>query len=82
MSSPPELHRSRVATWRAATATACWATRIKSVGVDQLHSYLMTGQQEATLEAYGSDIIPKFASVAACCDYLEPASRSAESNSW
>jgi probable F420-dependent oxidoreductase len=38
---------------------------LESVGVDQFNIYLMTGQQEATLEAYGSDIIPKFASVAA-----------------
>jgi hypothetical protein len=38
---------------------------LESVGVDQFNIYLMTGQQEATLEAYGSDVIPKFASVAA-----------------
>src|SRR5918994_2240432 len=38
---------------------------LESVGVDQFNIYLMTGQQEATLEAYGKDIIPKFASVAA-----------------
>ena len=38
---------------------------LESVGVDQFNIYLMTGRQEATLAAYGSDIIPKFASVAA-----------------
>ena len=38
---------------------------LESVGVDQFNIYLMTGQQEATLEAYGRDIIPKFAGVAA-----------------
>ena len=38
---------------------------LESVGVDQFNIYLMTGQQEATLEAYGKDIIPKFAGVAA-----------------
>ena len=41
------------------------SSELESVGVDQFNIYLMTGQQEATLEAYGSDIIPKFASVAA-----------------
>jgi hypothetical protein len=34
---------------------------LESVGVDQFNIYLMTGQQEATLEAYGKDIIPMFA---------------------
>ncbi len=38
---------------------------LESVGVDQFNIYLMTQGQEQTLEAYGSQIIPQFASVAA-----------------
>jgi probable F420-dependent oxidoreductase len=38
---------------------------LESVGVDQFNIYLMTGQQEETLAAYGDQIIPKFSAVAA-----------------
>jgi probable F420-dependent oxidoreductase len=38
---------------------------LESVGVDQFNIYLMTHSQEETLEAYGRDIIPRFAKVAA-----------------
>jgi probable F420-dependent oxidoreductase len=38
---------------------------LESVGVDQFNIYLMTHSQEETLAAYGSEIIPKFAGVAA-----------------
>jgi probable F420-dependent oxidoreductase len=38
---------------------------LESIGVDQFNIYLMTEGQEETLEAYGRDIIPGFASVAA-----------------
>src|SRR5919206_2995589 len=38
---------------------------LEAVGVDQFNVYLMTHSQEETLEAYGRDIIPKFARVAA-----------------
>jgi alkanesulfonate monooxygenase SsuD/methylene tetrahydromethanopterin reductase-like flavin-dependent oxidoreductase (luciferase family) len=38
---------------------------LESIGVDQFNIYLMTHGQEETLEAYGKDIIPKFAAVAA-----------------
>ena len=38
---------------------------LESVGVDQFNIYLMTHSQEATLEAYGRDILPQFAGVAA-----------------
>jgi probable F420-dependent oxidoreductase len=38
---------------------------LESIGVDQFNIYLMTHGQEETLEAYGKDIIPKFAGVAA-----------------
>jgi probable F420-dependent oxidoreductase len=38
---------------------------LESIGVDQFNIYLMTHGQEGTLEAYGKDIIPKFAGVAA-----------------
>jgi probable F420-dependent oxidoreductase len=38
---------------------------LESVGVDQFNVYLMTHSQEETLEAYGSEIIPQFARVAA-----------------
>jgi probable F420-dependent oxidoreductase len=38
---------------------------LESIGVDQFNIYLMTHGQEATLEAYGKDIIPKFAGVTA-----------------
>src|SRR5437773_6304016 len=38
---------------------------LESIGVDQFNIYLMTKGQEATLEAYGDDIIPQFSSVAA-----------------
>ena len=38
---------------------------LESVGVDQFNIYLMTHSQEETLEAYGKEIIPRFARVAA-----------------
>jgi probable F420-dependent oxidoreductase len=38
---------------------------LESVGVDQFNIYLMTEGQEATLAAYGRDIIPGFAKAAA-----------------
>ena len=38
---------------------------LEAVGVDQFNIYLMTHGQEQTLESYGRDIIPQFASVAA-----------------
>ncbi len=38
---------------------------LESIGVDQFNIYLMTERQEQTLEAYGSEVIPQFASVAA-----------------
>ncbi len=38
---------------------------LESVGVDQFNIYLMTEGQKETLETYGRDILPKFASVAA-----------------
>jgi probable F420-dependent oxidoreductase len=38
---------------------------LESVGVDQFNIYLMTQGQEETLRAYGDDIIPAFAGVAA-----------------
>jgi probable F420-dependent oxidoreductase len=38
---------------------------LESVGVDQFNIYLMTEGQEETLAAYGDQIIPKFAGVAA-----------------
>jgi probable F420-dependent oxidoreductase len=37
--------------------------RLESIGVDQFNIYLMTHGQEATLNAYGQDIIPRFAEV-------------------
>src|SRR3954451_10673358 len=36
---------------------------LESIGVDQFNIYLMTHSQEETLNAYGSDIIPRFAGV-------------------
>jgi len=38
---------------------------LESVGVDQFNIYLMTHGQEETLQAYGEEIIPEFAKVAA-----------------
>jgi len=38
---------------------------LEAVGVDQFNVYLMTHGQEETLRAYGDDIIPEFAGVAA-----------------
>jgi probable F420-dependent oxidoreductase len=38
---------------------------LESVGVDQFNIYLMTEGQQETLETYGRDILPEFASVAA-----------------
>jgi alkanesulfonate monooxygenase SsuD/methylene tetrahydromethanopterin reductase-like flavin-dependent oxidoreductase (luciferase family) len=38
---------------------------LESVGVDHFNIYLMTHNQEETLEAYGRDIIPQFSNVAA-----------------
>jgi probable F420-dependent oxidoreductase len=37
---------------------------LEAVGVDQFNIYLMTHGQEETLEAYGGEIIPRFAGVA------------------
>jgi len=36
---------------------------LESIGVDQFNVYLMTDGQEATLETYGREIIPRFAEV-------------------
>ena len=36
---------------------------LESIGVDHYSIYLMTHNQEATLEAYGREIIPRFAGV-------------------
>src|SRR5215510_12166767 len=38
---------------------------LESIGVDHFSIYLMTHGQEATLEAYGRDVIPQFASATA-----------------
>jgi probable F420-dependent oxidoreductase len=38
---------------------------LEGVGVDQFNIYLMTHGQEATLQAYGDEVIPSFAGVAA-----------------
>jgi probable F420-dependent oxidoreductase len=38
---------------------------LEAVGVDQFNVYLMTQNQEETLQAYGTDIIPQFATVPA-----------------
>jgi len=38
---------------------------LEGVGVDQFNVYLMTHNQEATLQAYGDGIIPQFAGIAA-----------------
>ena len=38
---------------------------LESIGVDQFNIYLMTHGQEETLQAYGRDIIPQLANVAA-----------------
>ena len=38
---------------------------LEGVGVDQFNVYLMTHGQESTLQAYGDEIIPQFASVTA-----------------
>jgi alkanesulfonate monooxygenase SsuD/methylene tetrahydromethanopterin reductase-like flavin-dependent oxidoreductase (luciferase family) len=38
---------------------------LESIGVDQFDVYLMTEGQEQTLETYGTEIIPRFAGVAA-----------------
>jgi probable F420-dependent oxidoreductase len=38
---------------------------LESVGVDQFNVYLMTKDQEETLQTYGRDIIPQFSNVAA-----------------
>lgn len=38
---------------------------LEAVGVDQFNIYLMTHGQEETLKAYGDDVIPSFAGVAA-----------------
>jgi probable F420-dependent oxidoreductase len=38
---------------------------LADVGVDQFNIYLMTEGQDATLEAYGAEIIPRFTGVAA-----------------
>src|SRR5919107_249456 len=38
-------------------------SQLESIGVDQFNVYLMTEGQEATLETYGREIIPRFAEV-------------------
>jgi len=38
---------------------------LEAIGVDQFNVYLMTEGQEETLQAYGSEILPRFAGVAA-----------------
>jgi alkanesulfonate monooxygenase SsuD/methylene tetrahydromethanopterin reductase-like flavin-dependent oxidoreductase (luciferase family) len=38
---------------------------LEAIGVDQFNIYLMTEGQEAILGAYGQDIVPEFAGVAA-----------------
>jgi alkanesulfonate monooxygenase SsuD/methylene tetrahydromethanopterin reductase-like flavin-dependent oxidoreductase (luciferase family) len=38
---------------------------LEAIGVDQFNIYLMTHGQEETLQAYGDDVIPEFAGVAA-----------------
>jgi probable F420-dependent oxidoreductase len=38
---------------------------LEAVGVDQFNIYLMTHGQEETLKAYGDDVIPSFAGIAA-----------------
>jgi probable F420-dependent oxidoreductase len=38
---------------------------LESIGVSQFNIYLMTEGQEATLEAYGASIVPRFSGVAA-----------------
>jgi probable F420-dependent oxidoreductase len=38
---------------------------LEAIGVDQFNIYLMTHGQEETLATYGSDVIPRFSSVAA-----------------
>jgi probable F420-dependent oxidoreductase len=45
---PPEEHRRRLA-------------ELAAVGVDQFNIYLMSGDEEACLEAYGSAVVPEFA---------------------
>jgi len=40
-------------------------SELESIGVDQFNIYLMTHGQEATLEAYGRDILPRFSGVTA-----------------
>ena len=38
---------------------------LEAVGVDQFNIYLMTHGQEETLQAFGADVIPDLAGVAA-----------------
>ena len=45
---------------------------LEAVGVDQFNVYLMTNGQEETLEAYGRDVIPQFASAAVVLTGLAP----------
>ncbi len=40
-------------------------SELESIGVDQFNIYLMTHSQEETLQAYGEDIIPRFAGATA-----------------
>jgi alkanesulfonate monooxygenase SsuD/methylene tetrahydromethanopterin reductase-like flavin-dependent oxidoreductase (luciferase family) len=47
------------------TEAAAKLKELESVGVDQFNIYLMTHSQEETLEVYGRDILPQFASVPA-----------------
>ena len=46
---------------------------LAAAGVDQFNLYLMNGDEEAQLEAYGRDVIPASASVAAIPDAGRPA---------
>jgi alkanesulfonate monooxygenase SsuD/methylene tetrahydromethanopterin reductase-like flavin-dependent oxidoreductase (luciferase family) len=38
---------------------------LEAIGVDQFNIYLMTHGQEETLQAFGSEIIPELAGIAA-----------------
>jgi alkanesulfonate monooxygenase SsuD/methylene tetrahydromethanopterin reductase-like flavin-dependent oxidoreductase (luciferase family) len=44
----------------SAAACAGKLRELEAIGVDQFNVYLMTNAQEATLTAYGRDVIPQF----------------------
>jgi probable F420-dependent oxidoreductase len=46
-----------------AEQAAAKLSELESIGVDQFNIYLMTEGQEATLETYGREIIPRFAAL-------------------